>query len=122
MPPNAAARRKSERAGRLAELVCSLHLRLRAYRILDRNFRAPTGEIDIVARRGNTIVFVEIKLRRTLADALESLGPAQRRRIAATAELFLAARPALAGLDARFDVMCVVPWRLPVHIANAWHI
>lgn len=122
MPLDAAARRKSERAGRLAERVCSLHLRLRAYGILARNFRAPTGEIDIIARRGRTIVFVEIKLRRTLADALESLGPTQRRRIATTAELFLAGRPALAGLDARFDVMLVVPWRLPVHIINAWHI
>ena len=67
-------------------------------------------------------MFVEIKLRRTLADALESLGSVQRRRIATTAELFLAARPVLADLDARFDVMLVVPWRLPVHIANAWHI
>lgn len=122
MPVGAKARRKSERAGRLAEFVCSLHLRLRAYGILARNFRAPTGEIDIIARRGDTIVFVEVKLRRTLVDALESLRPLQRRRIATTAELFLAARPALAGLNARFDVMVVAPWRLPVHIANAWHI
>jgi putative endonuclease len=122
VPVGAKARRKSARAGRLAEFVCSLHLRLRAYGILARNFRAPTGEIDIIVRRGDTIVFVEVKLRRTLADALESLRPLQRGRIATTAELFLAAWSALAGLNARFDVMVVAPWRLPVHIANAWHI
>lgn len=116
------ARRRGERAGRLAESLCALHLRLRGYVVLARRFRGPAGEVDIVARRGSTVVFVEIKLRRTLADALESLGPRQRRRIAATAEVFLASRPKLSELDARFDIMLVVPWRLPVHIANAWHI
>lgn len=122
MPRDAAVRRRRERAGRLAESVCAWHLRLRGYAVLARRFRVPTGEIDIVARRGGAVVFVEVKLRRTRADALESLGPRQRRRIAAAAEVFLASRPRLSGLDARFDVMLVVPWRLPVHVADAWRI
>ena len=116
------ARQRSERAGRLAETVCAIYLRLKGYGILGRRYRAPNGEVDIVVRRGNTVVFVEIKLRRTLADALEALGPIQRQRIVAAAATFLAVHPKLSGLDARFDVMLVVPWRLPVHIANAWHI
>ena len=122
MPRDAAARRRRERAGRLAESFCAWHLRLRGYAILARRFRGPAGEIDIVARRGNAVVFVEVKLRRTVADALESVGPRQRRRIAATAGVFLASRPWLSGLDARFDVMLAVPWRLPVHVADAWRI
>ncbi len=122
MPRDAAARRGDERAGRLAESLCTWHLRLRGYAVLARRFRCPAGEIDIVARRGNTIAFLEIKLRRTLADALEAVGPRQRHRIAATAEVFLASRSGLSGFETRFDVMLVIPWRLPVHVANAWHI
>tara|TARA_B100000029_G_scaffold388916_1_gene385194 strand:+ start:9 stop:401 length:393 start_codon:yes stop_codon:yes gene_type:complete len=115
-------RRRSERAGRLAEIICAVYLRLRGYGILSRNFRGPSGEIDIIAYRNKTVVFAEIKLRQTLADALESLEPDQRRRIAKTAEMFLASQPQYADENARFDVILVVPWRLPVHIANAWHI
>ena len=87
MAGSRASRQSAERAGRLAETVCALLLRLKGYAVLDRRYRAPGGEIDIVARRGNTVAFVEIKMRRTLADALEALGPAQRARIAAAAEL-----------------------------------
>ncbi len=122
MAGSRASRQSAERAGRLAETVCALLLRLKGYAVLDRRYRAPGGEIDIVARRGNTVAFVEIKMRRTLADALEALGPAQRARIAAAATVFLAAHSKLSTHDARFDLMLVVPWRLPVHISNAWHI
>jgi len=106
VPVSAKARRKSERAGRLAEFVCSLHLRLRAYGILARNFRAPDGR-----DRHHRTPWGHDCLRRsqTTADALESFRSLQRRRIATTAELYLAAWPALAGLHARFDVMVVAP-------------
>ena len=116
----AALKRRSWAFGRLAENLCAWHLRFRGYRILARRFRTPVGEIDIVARRGNTLAVVEVKARTDDILAMESLRPRQRRRIIRAAEAFIAARPALAGMDVRFDVMVVVPWRPPAHIIDAW--
>ncbi len=112
--------RRAERRGRLAELWCRWHLRLRGWRILARDWRCPSGEIDILARRGTVLAIIEVKSRRDLAAAAESLGARQRRRIARAAESFLLTRPDLAGLNLRFDVMLVEPRRPPRHLADAW--
>ncbi len=116
-------KKKKRRAwlfGHVAEMLCAWHLRLRGYRILARGFRVPVGEIDIVARRGRTLAMIEVKARDTFATAAEALGPRQQRRIARAAAAFLKARPGCAGLDVRFDMMLVLPWRLPVHLTDAW--
>lgn len=104
----------------MAETLCTLLLRLKGYRILARRFRTPVGEIDIVARRGRLVAFIEVKARPDLMAAGESLGPRQRRRIAAAAAVFLQKRPDLQGLDFSFDAMLLVPGRLPRHISDAW--
>jgi putative endonuclease len=114
------SRRAAHGYGLMAEARCALGLRLRGYRVLARRFKVPVGEVDIVARRGRTLAFVEVKARGTLADAAESLTARQRRRILAAAKMYLARHPDLALLDARFDVMLVAPWRWPRHIADAW--
>lgn len=113
-------RRRAWRYGRLAETACAWHLRLRGYGIIARGFRTPVGEIDIVARRGRTLAVVEVKARADFAAAAEALGTRQRRRIADAALMFLRAHPDLAGLDLRFDVMLVRPWRWPRHLTDAW--
>jgi putative endonuclease len=95
-------------------------LRLRGYRIVERGFRAHVGEIDIVARRGRVLVFIEVKARQDEAKAGESLKPRQAARIGRAAGAFVHARPQLSSLDMRFDVMLVAPWRLPVHLMDAW--
>ena len=106
--------------GRFAEARCALGLRLKGYRILARRHRSRVGEIDIIARRGRTLIFVEVKARQSLGDALESLSARQRARIRNAAELYLATRPQLGHLDARFDVMLVAGWRWPRHLKDAW--
>lgn len=116
------ARRRAYRRGRASEGLCRLVLRLKGYRILASGFRAPVGEIDIVARRGKTLAIVEVKARGSLADAAEALSPRQRRRIARAALAFLALHPDAAGLALRFDVMLVRPWRLPHHLTDAWRL
>jgi putative endonuclease len=113
-------RRRAVRTGRWAETLCVFVLCLKGYRILARDLRTPVGEVDIVARRGRVVAFVEVKARATLNDAATALGGEQRRRIARAAEYVRASRPELRDADVRFDVMLVVPWRLPVHIMNAW--
>jgi len=113
-------RQKAERRGRLAELLCRWHLRLRGWRIVASHWRCPSGEIDILARRGRVLAIIEVKARRDFAIAAESVLPRQRRRIARAASAFLMTRPDLAMLTLRFDVMLVAPPRPPRHLPGAW--
>ena len=115
-----AERQRRYRLGRHAETLCAWHLRVRGWRILARRYRSPVGEIDIVARRGRLIAFVEVKARGNRALALESVTRRQRRRVRRAAELFVGAHPSLGALDVRFDVMVVSPWSLPHHVIDAW--
>lgn len=115
-----AARRRAFRRGHFAELLCLWHLRLRGWRILARRFRVPSGEVDLIARRGTVLAAIEVKARGSLALAAESVGPRQRRRVARALDHFVAQRPELARLTLRYDVMLVTPARLPRHIADAW--
>ncbi len=119
-----AGRRRAYRAGLWGETASVWWLRLRGYRVLARRWRAPVGEIDIVARRGRLLAMVEVKTRGAtegaMEDALAAVGTRQRRRVERAAEAFLARHPALARCDVRFDVMLIVPWRPPKHIMDAW--
>jgi predicted AAA+ superfamily ATPase len=56
-------RERAQRRGRFAEWLCLWHLRLRGWRILARGWRCPSGEIDILARRGRVLAIVEVKSR-----------------------------------------------------------
>jgi putative endonuclease len=81
--------------------------RLRAYRILDTNAWLAGGELDIVVRRGGTLVFCEVKSKSGdgYGDPLEMVTPLKASRIRRAAEAWLAAHPELAELTVRFDVM-----------------
>ena len=113
-------RQQAWRRGRRSEGLARLVLRLAGYRILAHGHRTSPGEIDIIARRGGILAFVEVKARADFGLAAESLLTRQRRRIARAAEGFLAARPELQACRCRFDVILVVPWRWPRHIRDAW--
>jgi putative endonuclease len=113
-------KRRHERGGRLAEAAATWLLRLQGYRILARRYATPVGEIDLVARRGTLLVFVEVKRRASLADALAALLPIQQTRIARAAGAFLQRRPDLSDCAVRFDLVSVTPWRVPRHVADAW--
>lgn len=115
-------RQDAERGGRLAESVCAGWLALHGWRIRARRARTPVGEIDLVATRGGTIAFIEVKQRADTGAAAHSIHPRQQERIARAAAAFMQRQRHLAQLQPRFDVMLIAPWRLPVHIPNAWHI
>jgi len=114
------SRQQRERAGRLAETVAAWLLRLHGYTILARRYGTPVGEIDLVARRGDLVVFVEVKQRPRTADALAALLPRQQARIARAAAAYLQRRPQLADCATRFDLIAIVPWRLPRHVRDIW--
>ena len=108
------------RRGRAAERIAGLMLTLKGYRILARRYRTPVGEIDIIARRGNTIAFVEVKHRPTPEEAEEALTPRQAGRILRAAEHWLARHERLADCELSLDVVLVAGWRRPRHIANVY--
>ena len=115
-----ARRQQARRRGRVAEAMCRWHLRLRGWRIVARDWRCPSGEIDILARRRGVLAIIEVKSRRDLDTAAAAILPRQRRRIARAAAAFLMTRPDLARLTLRFDVMLVAPLRPPRHLAGMW--
>jgi putative endonuclease len=98
-----------------AEARAAAFLMAKGYRILAKRFRTPYGEIDLVARRRNLLVFVEVKARATLDDAAYAVTPRQQRRIIDAAQAWLMAHPEHAEFELRFDAMLIAPRRLPRH-------
>lgn len=114
------ARKKAERDGQRAEALAALLLQAKFYSIRARRYKTPLGEIDLVAQRGRTIVFVEVKLRARNADAEMTYGSVNQARISRAAQYWLARHPAEAGRDLRFDVIFLAPGRWPRHLINAF--
>jgi putative endonuclease len=108
------------RFGISAESRAAALLIAKGFRILARRYRSPVGEIDIVARRRNLLIFVEVKARERLDDAAWSVTERQRARIIAAAEAWLADHPDPSIQDIRFDAMLVAPGRVPQHITAAF--
>ncbi|HET7850498.1 MAG TPA: YraN family protein [Pseudolabrys sp.] len=119
-PPPRPERVAAFRTGISAESRAAAFLLAKGYRILARRWKSPLGEIDIVARRRQLLIFVEVKARASLNEAAESVTPRQRSRIAAAAEVWLARHPDESIQDIRFDAMLVAPGKLPRHIPAAF--
>ncbi|WP_417687259.1 YraN family protein [Roseibium sp.] len=113
-------RQRAQRRGRFAEILAALSLQLRGWRILKRRYKTRAGEIDLIAKRGKTVAFVEVKARRTREAAMEAVTPASQRRIVKAARIFITEHPKAAFFTLRFDVVIVRPWRWPEWIRNAF--
>ena len=112
-------RQLAETRGRRAETIAAWWLKLKGWRILARRARVPGGEVDLVARRGRVVAFVEVKQRRTVEAAAWALDEYRLRRVAIAAQR-LAPRYAGEGDDIRIDALFIVPKRLPRHLPNVW--
>ena len=110
---------RAYRHGHFAETAAAGFLLFKGYRLLARRYRTPLGEVDLIVRRGRTVAFIEVKARKSFAEAVEAIGPATERRVAAAADLWLMRHPRAAALTLRFDVVLIVPWRLPRHLPDA---
>ena len=117
-------REKARARGTAAEWVATALLAAKGYRILARQFRAHGGELDIVGLSpfwtSRTIVFVEVRARGTVQDAVESVGAEKRRRVETAAAQFCARKPKLKKLPHRFDLVLLAPGRWPHHMIDAW--
>jgi putative endonuclease len=114
------ARVEAFRTGISAEARAAALLMAKGYRILAKRFRTRYGEIDLVARRRNLLVFVEVKARASLDDAAYAITPRQQRRIIDAAQAWLVAHPEHAELELRFDAVLIAPRRLPRHLLAAF--
>lgn len=112
--------RRAYRAGLRAEALARLLLRLKGYRIIASRARTRAGEIDLVARRGAILAFIEVKSRREQTEAHLALLPPQQKRLARAAEAYAASRPEFFSLTWRFDLIICAPRRLPRHLMDAW--
>ncbi|MBY0583075.1 MAG: YraN family protein [Sphingomonas sp.] len=113
------ARQAAEARGRRGERLAAWWLRLKGWRILDQRVRTPAGEVDLVARRGNLIAFIEVKTRASAAELDLAIDERRLARVAAAAEVLMP-RYATAGEDIRVDVVLIAPGARPRHIENAW--
>ena len=109
----------AERRGRRGEGWAGWWLRLHGWRIVARRVKTPRGEIDLIARRGRTVAFVEVKWRKTREELDLSIDEYRLRRVAAAAEA-VAHRYARPDETIRIDVLLLAPRRWPRHIVNAW--
>ena len=113
-------RQAAEKRGRKGERLAALFLQAKGYRILDRRVRTPVGEVDLIAKRGRLVAFVEVKHRARLDLASASVTQGAWQRIARAADYWMARHPALADCGWRYDIVALAPAHLPRHIADAW--
>lgn len=112
-------RQEAERRGRWAERLAGWWLQLHGWRIVARRARVPGGEVDLVAKRGRTLAFVEVKARANENAAAMSLDRSRLKRVAAAAQR-LTPRFGQGCDTIRIDAVYVLPGRLPRHVPDVW--
>jgi putative endonuclease len=115
-----AARRKAERRGRWSEYLAAAYLLFKGYRIIALRHKTKWGEVDIIARRGDLVVLVEVKARASRQLAVDAVSYESQRRIRASGDVWLAKQPDAARLSIRCDIVAMVPGHWPFHIENAF--
>jgi len=120
---NRAANRDRQRAfrrGHVSEYCAALYLLAKGFRIRAIRYRTKLGEIDIIARRGDLVLCVEVKARRDVDSAVFAVTGTAQRRIRAASAIWLSRQPDADRLSLRYDIVAVLPWRLPRHLADAF--
>jgi putative endonuclease len=113
------SRAEREAKGRRGESLAAWFLRLKGWRIVARRVKTPRGEVDLVARRGRLVAFVEVKWRANAKELDFAIDQYRLRRVAAAAEV-LTPRYVRSGEDVRVDVVLLAPGRFPRHLQNVW--
>ena len=110
----------AQKNGRWGEKIALCLLRLKGYRILAQRFRFSFAEVDLIAARGYTLIFCEVKHRLSLNLAGEAISQKQKDRLSRAAQVFLQQYPEFQNYDIRFDAILVAPRKMPQHIQGAW--
>jgi putative endonuclease len=113
-------RQKAWRRGHISEYLAAVFLLLKGYRIVAIRHRTKLGEIDIIARKGDLAVFVEVKARRGEQEAIDAVSFSAQKRIRAASDLWLARQPDYALLSQRYDIVAILPGRWPRHFQDVF--
>jgi putative endonuclease len=113
-------RRKAFMRGHVSEYCAAAFLLLRGYRILALRFKTKSGEVDIIARKGDLIAFIEVKARRRTLDAVFAVDATTQRRIRNASLLWLSRQKDAPRLSLRYDIIAVSPWGRSTHFADAF--
>lgn len=106
--------------GLIAENIASTLLKLKFYKILEKRFKTKLGEIDIIAVKNKTLIFIEVKQRKNPEQFLDVISDTQQKRIINSALIYLQRNPKYQNYDLRFDVIFIkFPWFVK-HIRNAF--
>ncbi|RFB78567.1 YraN family protein [Methylovirgula sp. 4M-Z18] len=117
-----AKKRRARHFGLEAEWFAALWLRGKFYRILARNVVVPGGEIDLVAKRGATVIFVEVKARPQLEDAQSAITPTKQRAMRHAIRLWLSRNPWASSCTLRADAIYLAKGRLPQHVEHIFEL
>ena len=107
---------RAEKRGHRSEWLAAWALRLKGWRIVAKRFKTKTGEVDLIARKRDLVIMVEVKARASLIEAMDSVTPTAQRRIEAAGDIWLARQPDYSNLSVRFDLIAVLPRQWPVHV------
>ncbi len=110
----------AEKRGRRAEFIAAWFLRFKGYRIIERRFRTKSGEVDLIARKGDLVAMIEVKARQSLGQAHDAVGHTAQQRIISAGDYWLAKQADYARLSIRYDIIAIVPHTWPHHIKGAW--
>ena len=116
----ALSRRRAHRRGHVAEWLAAIALMFKGYRILARRYKTRVGEVDLIARKGDLVVLVEVKARTDEQAAIDAVTVTAARRIEAAGDIWLSRRRDAARLSIRRDIVAVLPWRWPRHFPGAF--
>ena len=106
--------------GLIAEFKAKSYLRFNGYRVLEERFKTSVGEIDLIVKKENLVVFVEVKLRKTMEAAAEAIHAKNQSRVRRAAELYLQRHPEYNECELRFDALVMAPGAWPQHIPDAF--
>lgn len=99
----------STEKGRSGEERAARYLKRRGYQLLERNVRAGRGELDIVARKGELLAFVEVKSHRSREQGILAVHADKCERLRSAASAYLGRHPQFATLQCRFDLIILTP-------------
>ncbi|MBL4892782.1 MAG: YraN family protein [Rhizobiaceae bacterium] len=114
------AKTRAYNKGFWAEFLAAWFLRFKGYRILHMRYKTGSGEIDIIARKRKLIAFVEVKARAHVQSAVDAVSYSSQRRISNAADIWLSRQRDANELSLRFDIIAIAPWKMPVHLKDAF--
>ena len=108
----------TEFKGYVGEWIACLLLILKGFDIISRRYKTKCGEIDIIAKKRDLLIFVEVKSRKSTEKCYTAVTSKQLKRVQNASMIFLKYNPQYTNFFTRYDVVLVAAWHFPIHIEN----